>query len=81
MKERFKDDLKCTERGVMEMHLFVGTYKNKQVYFTKIMCPACNTVPPQYGYTCDNKKIDFDDFENVKDRKIVYNSCTDTFTE
>lgn len=81
MKERFKEDLKCTERHTMEVNLYTGSYKNEQVYFTRVMCPNCNTIPPAYGYTCENKKVDFDNFSNVKNIRQIYNSCTREFTD
>ncbi|MDR2284381.1 MAG: hypothetical protein LBE37_14275 [Sphingobacterium sp.] len=76
MVTRFEKELKCTKQGLMETNLYRGTYKNKQVYFTNTMCPACNTIPPQYGYDCSGKKIDFRDFKDVSGIKEVYNSCT-----
>lgn len=79
MKEKFKEELKCTEQGVMEVNLFRGVYKNEQVYFTLTMCINCNTLPPTYGYTCEDKKVTFDDFGNVEDIKEIYNSCTQEF--
>ena len=81
MKERFKDDLVCGEKNVRESNLYSGFYKNEQVYFTMIMCLACNTAPPAFGYTCDNEKVEFDNFQDVMDIKEVYNSCTKTFTK
>lgn len=81
MKEFFKDELKCTEQHQMEVNLYIGSYKNRQVYFTMTMCPSCNTLPPTHGYNCENKKVDFDDFRDVKNIKVIYNSCTEKFTE
>lgn len=81
MKERFKEDLKCTEKLTKEVNLYMGMYENEKVYFTRIMCPSCNTIPPAYGYTCENKKVDFDDFRNVENIKEIYNSCTQEFKE
>lgn len=77
MKERFKTELKCTEKGVMENNLYVGTYENKKIYFTNIMCPACGTIPPQFGYTCEGTKVDIINFSTkVTDIKELYNSCS-----
>lgn len=81
MQERFKAELKCTEKGVNEINLYSGLYKNEEVYFTMIMCINCGTIPPAFGYTCKNKKVDFDDFRNVENIKEVYNSCTQKFIE
>ncbi|NGF58114.1 hypothetical protein G5B00_16480 [Parapedobacter sp. SGR-10] len=81
IKEFFKEELKCTEQHSMEINLYAGMYKGMLVYFTMTMCPNCNTVPPSFGYTCANKKIDFDDFTKVSDIQQVYNSCTKRFTE
>ncbi len=81
MKELYKAELKCTKKDAMEVNLYSGLYKNELVYFTMTMCPNCNTVPPSSGYTCGNKKVDFNDFGNVSDIKQVYNSCTKEFTE
>jgi len=79
MKDLYKSELKCTEKGTMEINLYSGLYKKEVVYFTNIVCVACNTVPPSFGYTCDNKKVVFDNFINVTDIKQVYNSCTNEF--
>lgn len=79
MKERFKEDLKCTKKNSMEVNLYMGLYENEKVYFTLTMCPNCGIMPPSYGYTCDNIKVDFDDFSNVENIQEVYNSCTKEF--
>ena len=81
MKQKFENDLLCFEKKVIEINLYTGLYKNEQVYFTMIMCPACNTAPPAFGYTLHNKKVKFDNFQDVTDIKEVYNSCTKTFTK
>lgn len=82
MKDLFKEELKCTEKGVMESNLHTGTYEDKTIYFVDIMCPACNTVPPQFGYTCNGTKITITNFStNVSNVKEVYNSCTLKSTE
>ena len=81
MKDLYKSELECTSQGAMEVNLYAGIYKNQRVYFTMTMCPSCNTLPPSSGYTCENKKVGFDDFGNVSDIKQVYNSCTGEFTE
>jgi len=81
MKEQFKEQLKCSKQGFMEENLYSGLYKGNLVYFTMTMCPSCNTLPPAFGYTCSNKKVDFDDFSKVSNIQQVYNSCTKRFTE
>jgi len=82
MKERFKDELICTTKPIpMEGQLFKGTYKGEVVYFPNIVCASCNTVPPTSGYTCDDKKVTFEKFEDVKNVKAVYSSCTNSFSE
>lgn len=79
MKERFNEELKCTEKYTREVNLYMGVYENEQVYFTRIMCANCGVVPPAYGYTCENKKVNFDDFRKVENIKEIYNSCTQEF--
>lgn len=80
MKERFKSELKCTEKEQMEVNLYSGKYEGNRIYFVMTMCPACNTAPIQYGYTCEGKKISIKDFnKTVSDIKQVYNSCTEKF--
>ncbi|MCA5005446.1 hypothetical protein [Sphingobacterium bovistauri] len=80
MKERFKTELKCTERGVMEVNLYSGIYDGKQIYFAMTMCPACNTMPPQFGYNCEGTKINISTFNTkVSEIKEIYNSCTNSF--
>lgn len=82
MHEKFKAELKCTEKGVMEVNLYSGIYNNKTIYFTMTMCPACNTTPPSFGYACDSTKIEIIDFiKNVSGIKEVYNSCSKQFKE
>jgi len=81
MKEKFKKDLKCTENPTSEVNLYMGLYENKQVYFTDIICMSCGTMPPAYGYTCENEKVEFDDFRNVENVKEIYNGCTQEFIE
>lgn len=81
IKELYNEELKCTEENVMEINLYRGIYKGEAVYFSMIMCPACNTVPPAFGYTCEQKKVAFDDFREVEDIKEVYNSCSKQFME
>jgi len=81
MKQLFDNELKCTAQNAMEVNLYSGRYQNKIVYFLNIMCPACSSIPPSYGYTCSNEKILFDNFQNVTDIKQVYNSCTKKYLE
>ncbi len=81
MKQLFDNELKCTEKNVMEVNLYSGKYKNQVVYFLNIMCPACLAMPPSYGYNCSNEKILFDDFKNVTAIKEVYNSCTKEYRD
>ena len=82
MKTRFEKELTCTEKGVMENNLYSGLYNGKSLYFVMSMCPACNTTPPQFGYSCDGTKITISDFNtNVTEIKEIYNSCTKRFLE
>lgn len=81
MVKRYEKELKCTKPGEMETNLYRGIYKNQIVYFPDTMCPACSTVPPQYGYDCSGKKITFESFQEVSEIKQIYNSCTKQVTE
>ncbi|MGN0003152.1 MAG: hypothetical protein ACI35V_06940 [Sphingobacterium composti] len=82
MKTRFEKELKCTEKDIMEVNLYSGLYNGENVYFTMTMCPACNTTPPQYGYSCDGTKISISNFNTkVSEIKEIYNSCTKRFSE
>ncbi|MEH6305650.1 hypothetical protein RYH73_08345 [Olivibacter sp. CPCC 100613] len=81
IKKLYDESLKCTKEDAMEVNLYKGTYRNEIVYFPMTMCPHCSTVPPADGYTCDNKKIVFDDFSEVEDIKQVYNSCSKSYIE
>lgn len=82
MKVKFEQDLKCTEKDKMEVNLYSGVYEGKTIYFVDTMCPACITVPPQFGYTCDGQKVNISDFNNkITERKEVYNSCTKSFKD
>jgi len=83
MKEQFKDELKCSSNGQGEsVHLFKGVYKGKTVYYPLTVCTNCNTMPPQFGYTCSMEKVEFEDFnENMKEQTKVYDSCNKKFSE
>ncbi|MFD2555502.1 hypothetical protein [Sphingobacterium tabacisoli] len=81
MVKRYEKELKCTKQGSMETNLYRGIYKNQQVYFANTMCINCNVMPPKYGYDCSGKKIDFSSFQDVRDIKQVYNSCTKKIIE
>ncbi len=85
MKEHFKEELYCntnTEISTSSTHLFKGNYNGKIVYFTYTDCENCLRETPQSGYTCELELVEFNrDFENVKDRKLVYNSCEKKFYE
>ena len=80
MKERFKSELRCTEKGKMEVNLYSGLYEGKRIYFVMTICPACNTVNPQYGYTCEGEEIQISNFlSKVSETREIYNSCTNSF--
>ncbi|MGH2624567.1 MAG: hypothetical protein ACRDE7_12930, partial [Sphingobacterium sp.] len=81
MKEKFNSELKCIKKNWHQVNLYSGTYKKKQVYFSYTMCINCGTVPPKFGYTCDDEKIDFENFDDVENVKEVYNSCTKEFID
>lgn len=81
MKGLYEKELKCTTENFMEVNLYKGIYKSEVVYFSMIMCAICNITPPAYGYTCDNKKVVFNDFREVEDIKQVYNSCSKRYVE
>lgn len=82
MKERFESELKCIEKEHKSTNLFSGMYIGQRVYFTLTHCPACSTMPPKYGYTCDGRKITIFKFHTtVTAIKPIYDSCTKTFTE
>ncbi len=82
MKDRFDSELKCTEKDKMEVNLYSGKYKENDPYFPMTMCPSCNTIPPQFGYTCAGQKINISDFNTkVTDIKQIYNSCTKKFVD
>ncbi|MGB7527972.1 hypothetical protein [Sphingobacterium cellulitidis] len=79
MRNHFKDQLNCKEKGSYESNLYKGTYDGKTIYFTNIVCISCLTMPPNEGYTCDMEKVKIENFNDVKDIKMVYNSCTKNF--
>lgn len=81
MIQRYEKELKCTKQGSWETNLYRGTYKNQQVYYANTMCINCGVMPPQYGYDCSGKKIEFTSFQEVSNEKQVYNSCTQKITE
>lgn len=79
MKELYEEELKCTQEDFMEVNLYKGVYEGEVVYFPMIMCPHCSVLPPADGYTCDGKKVVFEDFREVGDIKQVYNSCSKSY--
>ena len=81
MKEKFNSELKCITKNSHAVNLYSGTYKEKLVYFSNTMCINCGTVPPEFGYTCDDEKINFENFDDVENVKVVYNSCTKEFID
>ncbi|SFS32413.1 hypothetical protein SAMN05660206_101150 [Sphingobacterium wenxiniae] len=82
MKKLYESELQCTQKPTaMAVNLFSGTYEGEKVYFTDIICPACGVMPPSFGYTCAEKKITFDSYTNVKNIKLVYNSCTKEYVD
>ena len=82
MKERLKSELRCEEKDKLEVNLYSGSYEGQKIFFPMTMCPACNTIPPQFGYTCDGSKITISEFNTkVSAIKEVYNSCTNKFTD
>ncbi|HMR85822.1 MAG TPA: hypothetical protein PKE30_21915 [Niabella sp.] len=48
-----------------------GIYQAKVIYYTDISCIACNTAPPQYGVTCAGDSVRVNNWNDVKDRKII----------
>ncbi len=83
MRNHFRKQLTCSKSDNMPMsnNLSRGVYKGKVVYFVTTICPNCLTAPPQKGYTCEMEEITFLDYRDVRDEKMVYNSCTRQFTE
>lgn len=81
MKELFNDEIKCSQEPYMEVNIYMGTYKNENVYFLNTICPTCNTLPPIYGYNCKKEKIFFSSFDEVEYIKQIYNGCTKQFIE
>lgn len=82
MFKLFENEISCTSEGTMESNLYSGIYKGETVYFPNIMCPACNTIAPSFGYTCASIRVEFEDYHSdVSDVKLVYNSCSKKFTE
>lgn len=79
MKDYFKDKLTCSTTGnYHQTHLASGEYEGKLVYYLDVSCMTCFYIPME-GYTCDMEKIEFEDLQKLKNRKQVYNSCTNTF--
>ena len=83
MKEKFKTELICKPNNntFWEVKLFKGDYKGKVVYFPLVVCPNCYVAAPSYGYTCADEKVNFENFADVKNRKAIYNGCTDKFLD
>ena len=80
MRSFFDEELECRS-GELDyaVHLYKGEYDGQTVYFTDIICPSCNTQPPSQGYTCEKEQIHFDDFAEVENVQMVFDSCSKTF--
>ena len=81
LKSHFNKELRCIKKGEYETNLYKGVYKGKTVYFVDDVCISCLTASPEYGYTCDLEKVDFDNFNELANKTIVYNSCSKKYTE
>ncbi|GEM_PF-372227 len=85
MREYYKGQLYCNKNphfGTISTNLIKGNYKGKIVYYINVECENCLVAAPSSGYTCELELVDFSkDFENVKDIKMVYNSCEKKFYE
>lgn len=81
LRSHFKKEIRCTEKGAYETNLYKGIYKGKTVYYVDVVCISCLTASPEYGYTCDLEKVDFENFNEVANKTMVYNSCTKDYTE
>lgn len=77
----FKDQIGCESRENIDMsvHIFQGTYEGQEIYFTLLVCPNCNTLPPEWGYNCKKEKVEIKNFLDVKNMKKIYDSCTGKF--
>ena len=85
MREYYKGQFFCNKNpdfGTISTNLIKGNYNGKIVYYIYTDCENCLIETPQSGYTCELELVEFNrDFENVKDRKMVYSSCEKKFYE
>lgn len=51
--------------NLMDVVLAKGTYRGATIYFMLIVCPVCNTVPPQEGFLCSGEKVTIEDFNKT----------------
>ena len=79
MKAFFSDDLRCSDPGKMEVHLQEAEYDGQKVYFTEIMCIYCGVAPTTSGYNCSKEKVEFKDYNLLKNVRRVYDSCEGRF--
>ena len=84
----FKDRLECREdkkdgQVVFEManHIFKGEYEGQTVYFVDTICPNCAVAPPEFGYTCEKEKVEFEDFRMVSNRQKVFDACENAYVK
>lgn len=79
MRVFFSNDLRCPDPGGMEVHLQAAEFEGQLVYFPEIMCIYCGVAPPTYGYNCQHEKVEFKDYNLLKNVRRVYNSCENKF--
>lgn len=74
MIDKFKGEIACTDLATDGpcSYLAKGDYMGEKIYFINIVCAFCNTLPPQEGYNCRNRKVAIVDFnKNVTNIEVV----------
>lgn len=79
MQVFFGTNLRCSDPGKMEVHLQEARYDGEPVYFTEIMCIYCGVAPTTFGYNCSKEKVEFKDYDLLRNKRRVFDSCENRF--
>ncbi|MGN7784552.1 hypothetical protein ACTJIJ_08500 [Niabella sp. 22666] len=74
MKKQWEMVSSCTPE--FKHYLGKGMYQSKIIYYTSISCVACDVMPPQYGVDCAGDSIKINNWNDVKDTRVIA-TCRD----
>ena len=74
MKKQWETVSSCSPE--FKHYLGKGKYGATTIYYTSISCVACDVVAPQYGVNCAGDSIRINNWNDVKDTRIIA-TCRD----